>query len=74
MQRAGQAKLELQFDMETEAGKIGPVEKVGAPRRVWAVSAPAWTPWLRMTVNMASAESTVLSSACSLMGLSSHAD
>ena len=26
--RGRQAKLELQFDMETEAGKIGPVEKV----------------------------------------------
>jgi hypothetical protein len=27
-----QAKLELQFDMETEAGKIGPVEKARGPK------------------------------------------
>ena len=42
-----QAKLELQFDMETEAGKIGPVEKVGRvpafpgrPRPVFALPSP----------------------------------
>ncbi len=27
-----QAKVELQFDMETEAGKIGPVEKARDPK------------------------------------------